>query len=107
MFRSTPGQIQLSTEMRGAIEEDEVLVACEVEVEVGDVLEDELVLVTGVLELELEEEDKDEETLDTTLVLELDELEEDVVVVLVDFGRVAMYPAAIITTSMTTTITTV
>jgi hypothetical protein len=95
--------------MRGAIDEDEVLVACEVEVlEVGEELEDDVLVVRGVLELVREEEnEEDEGPLDTALELELDELEEDVVVVLDDFGRVAMYPAATITISIMTTITTV
>jgi hypothetical protein len=76
--------------------------------DVGEALEDEVLVVKGVLELAMEDEDEEDEgPLDTALELEeLDELEEEVVV-LVDFGRVAMYPAAIITTSIMTTITTV
>ena len=64
----------LSTEMRGAIEEDEVLVVCEVELlEVGDALEDGVGLVTGVLELAMEEVDEEDEGL-LDITLELEEL---------------------------------
>ena len=52
-----------------------------------------------------EVDEEDEGLLDITL--ELEELEEDAVLVLDDFGRVTMYPAATNTITIMTTITTV
>ncbi len=115
MFRSTPGQIQLSTEISGAMEEDDEveLVAWDADVEVvgGDMEEEELLLVVIGLELELEEDEEELEGVlfTTTELEELDELEDElaVLVVVALLGRVTIYPAATITIRTTTTITTV
>jgi hypothetical protein len=90
-----------------AAEDEDVVVAWEVEVlEVGAVVgEEELVL--EVLELTLDDEE-DGELLDERVELvELDELEDEAVLEVVDLllGRVAMYPAAITPMSRITTIT--
>ena len=107
-LRSTPGQIQLSTEMiEVGAEDEEVEVACEVEVlDVGMIVEDEELVLDGVLELTLDEEE-DAAVLDEGVELtELVELEEEAVLEVVDLlGRVAMYPAATTPTIRITRIT--